>query len=75
MTIILALCIPITALVVGFLVLQSVRLGLKRQIQTSKEETPTLEVKNPIQPILNQKAEKEQMNILSEWLNGAEESR
>ncbi len=77
MTIILVLCIPLTAFVVGFLVLKSVQLGLRWQMQTAKQEQPTLEVKNPIQPIIEQKQtekqEQEQANILAEWLNGAVE--
>jgi hypothetical protein len=79
MTIILALCIPLTAFVVGFLVLKSVQLGLRWQIQTSKQEQPTLEIQNPMQPIIEarqqEKQEKEQANILYEWLNGPAESR
>ncbi|MGF6951874.1 hypothetical protein QF028_004379 [Neobacillus sp. B4I6] len=83
MTIILALCIPLTAVVVGFLTLKAVQLGLKWQIQTSKQEAPTLEIPNPIQPIIDAKQEKqaaaqqgkELQNILDEWVNGAEESR
>lgn len=81
MTIILALCIPLTAFVVGFLVLKSVQLGLKWQIQTSKEEQPSLEV-NPIKPIVEAKQagkqeqqNTEQVSILSEWLYGEQESR
>jgi hypothetical protein len=79
MTIILSLCIPLTAVVVGFLVLKAVQLGLKWQIQTTKQEIPTLEIKNPIQPIVEQKQavkqEKAMQNILDEWVNGPEESR
>lgn len=77
MVIILALCIPLTAVVVGFLTLQSVRLGLKWQIQTNKEEIPTLEVKNPMKSILESdlKQKNEQTNILNEWLHGESESR
>jgi hypothetical protein len=79
MVIILALCIPLTAVVVGFLVLKSVQLGLRWQLQTTKQEPPTLEIKNPISEIVQNththKQEKEQSNILNEWLNGPNESR
>lgn len=75
-TILLALCIPLTAFVVGVLTLKSVQLGLKWQIQTAKQEIPTLEVKNPIgEAIENHQLQKrtvEQENILAEWLNGVE---
>jgi hypothetical protein len=71
MTTILIICIPITALVVGFLVLKSVQLGLRWQMEIKQEKAPTLEApKNPIAPIMEAKQEKETNNILSEWLNG-----
>ncbi|MBS4200285.1 hypothetical protein KHA93_11650 [Bacillus sp. FJAT-49732] len=73
MTIILSLCIPLTAFVVGFLVLKSVQLGLRWQIQTAKQEPPTME--NPIQPILDSKQEDDVANILDEWVNGVQEGR
>jgi predicted PurR-regulated permease PerM len=77
MTIIFALCIPLTAFVVGFLVLKSVQLGLRWQIQTNKEQQPTLEIKNPIQPIIEAKQTERQeqqfQNILDEYLNGADD--
>jgi hypothetical protein len=76
MNIILAICIPLTAVVVGFLVLKSVQLGLKWQMETKQEQLPTMEV-NPIAPIIEAKQEKEAMkqeketnSILHEWLNG-----
>lgn len=79
-TIILALCIPVTAIVTGFLTFKALQLGLRWNIELKKEQTPTLEV-NPIKPIIEAKKEKEvfeqekQTNsILHEWLNG-EESR
>jgi hypothetical protein len=77
MTIILALCIPVTAIVTGFFVLKAVQLGLRWQIQTAKQEQPSMEIQNPIQLIVEErqqeKQEKEQANILYEWLNGASE--
>ena len=72
MTIILALCIPITAIVVGFFVLKAVQLGLRWQIETKNEQKPTMELKNPIEPIIQSKQEKEQINLLHEWINGEE---
>jgi hypothetical protein len=75
-TIILALCIPLTAIVVGFLTLKAVQLGLRWQIQTTKQEQPTLEVKNPIQPIIDakktDKQEQQFQTILDEYLNGSD---
>jgi hypothetical protein len=75
--IILSLCIPLAFIAGGFVAFKGVQLGLKWQIQTTKQETPTLEIKNPIQPIVEQKQAfkqgKEMQNILDEWVNGAEE--
>jgi hypothetical protein len=75
----LALCIPLAFVAGGFIAFKGVQLGLKWQIQTTKQETPTLEIKNPIQPFVEQKQvvkqEKAMQNILDEWVNGPEESR
>jgi hypothetical protein len=49
-TIALIICLPITAIVVGFLVLKSVQLGLKWQIQTAQKQEP--ELKSPMSPIV-----------------------
>jgi hypothetical protein len=80
MNTILIICIPLTALVVGFLVLKSVQLGLRWQMETKREQRPTLNT--PIQPIIEkveqkqaEKQEKEVNSIFNEWVNGAEESR
>ncbi|MET3699522.1 hypothetical protein SAMN05877753_111160 [Bacillus oleivorans] len=63
----------------GYVALKSVQLGLRWQIQTSKQEEPTLEIKNPIEPIIQTKNEEkvfqEQQLILDEWVNGPTESR
>jgi hypothetical protein len=74
----LIICIPITALVVGFLVLKSVHLGLKWQFQAKQEQPPTLD--SPIQPILDKVEQKQQAkqaevseSVFNEWVNGAEE--
>jgi hypothetical protein len=79
-TIILALCIPVTAIVTGFLTFKAVQLGLRWQIETKQQQEPTMTV-NPIAPIIEAKQEKEMIqqekettSILQEWLNG-EESR
>jgi hypothetical protein len=78
MTITLIICIPITALVVGFLVLKSVHLGLKWQFQAKQEQPPTLD--SPLQPILDKVEHKQQAkqaetieSVFNEWVNGAEE--
>jgi hypothetical protein len=77
LVIILALCIPLAFIAGGFVAFKGVQLGLKWQMQTTKQETPTLEIKNPIQPFVEQKQavkqEKTMQNILDEWVNGAEE--
>jgi hypothetical protein len=81
-TIVLLFCFSIAFLSGGLVAIKSVQLGLRWQIQTAKQEAPTLEVKNPIQPIVEAKQEKEQIkaieeqtNILYEWVNGPQESR
>lgn len=75
----LLLCIPVTAIVTGFFVLKAVQLGLRWQIQIKHEEKPSMEVQNPINTVVNtvkeKQSEKEQANILNEWLNGPVESR
>lgn len=75
MVIALIVCIPITAMVVGFLVLKSVQLGLKWQIQTANKKEP--ELKGPLQPIVeavqsNNAAKVNQYNtdIMQEWMYG-----
>ena len=59
--------------------LKSVQLGLRWQMQMKHEEKPTMEIQNPINEVVNtvkeKQAEKEQANILNEWLNGPPESR
>jgi hypothetical protein len=76
-TLILSLCIPLAFVAGGFVAFKGVQLGLKWQIQTTKQETPTLEIKNPISNIIQNththKQEKDTLNILDEWVNGAEE--
>lgn len=71
---VLIICIPITALVVGFLVLKSVELGLRWQIETNKGQLPTMEapIKNPITPILEARQEKQTASVFNEWVNGEE---
>jgi hypothetical protein len=77
MTTILILSIPITAIVVGFLVLKSVQLGLRWQVQTNNQEAPTMDLPNPIVPIIEarqekafQKQEAEVKSVFNEWVNG-----
>lgn len=80
MTIALIICLPITALVVGFLVLKATQLGLRWQVEVKREQTPTMESVNPIKPVVDAverkqeiKAMQVQQNVLDEWLNGAPE--
>lgn len=74
MTIALIIMMPITAMVVGFLVLKSVQLGLKWQIQTSEKQTPTLDIPNPIKEHKEARQAEKQVQftseIMDEWLNG-----
>ncbi|WP_335693297.1 hypothetical protein [Neobacillus drentensis] len=69
-----------TAIVVGLLTLKAVQLGLKWQMQTNKNEQPSLEINNPVAPIIKAKQEKQSIqrdnevqSLLDEWINGAEE--
>lgn len=74
MTIILALCIPLSFIAGGFIALKSVRMGLQWQIETKEGETPSPVVENPIKPFVEakqeQKVENETVEVLNEWLNG-----
>jgi hypothetical protein len=77
MTIILALCIPLSFIAGGFVAYKGVQLGLRWQTEIKKEKEPTLT--NPLKPLVdpiimakNKKAESEQTNIINEWLNGEE---
>lgn len=81
MVIILALCIPVTAIVTGFLTFKAVQLGLRWQIETKQEQPPTM-VSNPIAQIIEAKQEKEMIrqekqtaSIFNEWVHGTEEGR
>ena len=77
MVIILAICIPVTALVTGFFTLKGVHMGLKWQYEMKHEQKP--EMDSPIAPVvnpfINEKQEKQAANIMEEWLNGPQESR
>lgn len=71
--IILALCIPVTALVTGFFTLKAVQLGLRWKIETKQEQMPTMEtpkIPNPIAPFVEARQEKESASVFNEWLNG-----
>ncbi|WP_026676768.1 hypothetical protein [Fictibacillus gelatini] len=75
-TIILACTIPVSMFAAGFFAYKGVQLGLRWQIEVRNEKPPTMDMpKNPIEPIIQSKQEKEQVNILAEWLNGPTESR
>lgn len=82
MVIILALCIPITAIVMGFFTLKGVQLGLRWQVEMKEEKQPSFDVPNPVAPIVEMKQnrdirqqEKEIDSVFHEWVNGAEERR
>jgi hypothetical protein len=72
--------IPVIIAVTGFLVLKSVQLGLRWQLQTKQEQPPTLD--SPLQPIIDKVEQKQQAkqaevseSVFNEWVNGVEESR
>lgn len=81
-TIILALCIPITCLVMGFFMLQGIKLGLK----INKPEANNLHINNQphvpegeevkYQSVEDKPTDKQQApphEIINEWLYGATE--
>lgn len=73
-TTILIICIPITSLVVGFLVLKAVQLGLRWQGEVKQEQPPTMKpIPNPIATVFDAKQEKQVENIVDEWFHGAKE--
>lgn len=69
MVIILALCIPVTAMVTGFFVLKGVRLGLDLTPKEQPIKEVIKEVEKPQQPATKPIQIDE---ILNEWLNGGE---
>jgi len=73
--IILALMIPVSIAITGFLTFKAVHLGLRWNIETKKEQLPTMEapIKNPITPIVEARQEKETASVFNEWVNGVEE--
>lgn len=74
-TIILAACIPLAFIAGGFVAFKGVQLGLRWQMETRKEHPPTMEIKNPVTPIMEAKQEKEQTTVFNEWIHGTDESR
>ena len=74
MVIILAVCIPVTALVTGLFTLKGVHMGLKWQYELKHDEKPQMEIKPPLSDTKPQEVELTP-NILSEWMNGPQESR
>lgn len=70
MVIILALCIPITAIVVGYFTLKAVQLGLRWQIETKQQQLPTMD--KPLVNPFESKPKVVQMDdsLIDEWLNG-----
>lgn len=77
MVIALIISLPVSIALTGFLVLKSVQLGLKWQMQAEKKQDPTLTIPNPIKEHTEAKEAVKQAeftnNIMSEWLNGAKE--
>jgi hypothetical protein len=78
MTIILALCIPLSFIAGGFVAYKGVHLGLRWQTEIKKEKEPSLA--NPLKPLVDpivmakgKKSESEQANVLREWIIGEEE--
>ncbi|MNP67140.1 hypothetical protein D3C76_1629310 [compost metagenome] len=69
--IILALCIPITSLVVCYFTLKAVQLGLRWQIETKQEQLPTMD-RPAINPFESKPKEPVTLDetVLHEWLNG-----
>lgn len=78
MTILLIICIPVSIALTGFIVLKSVQLGLRWQMQTIQKQEPSMQT-NPIQPIIETKQTEKQEQyvnqVLDEWLNGSKEKR
>ena len=74
MVIALIICIPVTTLIGGFLVLKAVQLGLRWNIQSENKEQPTLN--NPVVDAVAQsvvvKRNKKATNVMSEWFFGKE---
>jgi hypothetical protein len=69
----LLILIPLAFVAGGFVAYKGVQLGLRWQIEVRQEQLPTLEVKNPIAPIIEARQEKEQVNIFKEYMYGADE--
>lgn len=76
-TIILALMIPVSIAITGFLSFKALQLGLRWNIETKKEQLPTMEapIKNPVTPIIEARQEKETASVFNEWVNGVVEER
>jgi Mg2+/Co2+ transporter CorB len=78
MNIALIICIPITALVVGFLILKAVQLGLKWNVQMKQDKEPELrtvvdDIKDHAQEKKAEKQAEITQSIFDEWTNGAKE--
>ena len=76
MVIALIICIPITAIVVGIIVLKAVQLGLRWQLQAAEKQEPTMN--NPIIEVVQQKKEEkardEAKSYIEEVLYGERKS-
>lgn len=72
MVIVLALCIPLTAVVMGYFTLKGVQLGLRWKIQAEQKQLPTMDKPQIINPFEKKPVipDLSDPNILNEWLNG-----
>ncbi|WP_058301701.1 hypothetical protein [Gorillibacterium timonense] len=72
--IILALCVPLSTAIAGFLAFKGVQLGLRWRIETDRDQVPTME---PTLPQLVKPPEPTPAgltpDLISEWLNGPKE--
>lgn len=72
--IILALCIPAVAWIMGHFVMKSMQHGLKWQLEMKQEQKPTMDTVLP-NPFEARPKEQPDLtpSILEEWLNGPKE--
>ncbi|MDD4690586.1 MAG: hypothetical protein PHE51_12700 [Eubacteriales bacterium] len=73
MVIALIICIPITAIVVGIVVLKAVQLGLRWQLQAVAKQEPTMNnpIVEAIQQKNNEKSNRNLQELIHEWQYGA----
>ncbi|MFF2156065.1 hypothetical protein ACFVVQ_12185 [Paenibacillus chitinolyticus] len=76
--VIVSICIPVTALVMGFFVLKAVQLGLRWQVEVKEGKEPTMdpvkvEMPKPFEP--KQPPVEMTSEVMDEWLNGPKDER